>query len=515
MKNQKTTANAKERQLAFKFLGVKTSANEFVRKFAYRKLFLQFTLLFVVGLFLTASAIETKNVKGTSIFASAAGVAMLIGKVTGKDTATHKADGTEKTPTEQLTFIIAHYKSETDAELAEAMKNADEENVKRLKTLLERLDKLDPDGKGEEVIKQLRKDLDQVGSQIKEIAEKPIAAAGYKTLRESLTEAFAVKEVKEEIEAIVKAGGKMAKPVNLVVKVDTMTIANTIGSGASQVTITQNTGVVSAIRKRELTYLAQVSVGTIATNKALWLEETTEAGVPAMTGENTGKSQISSVWVEKDASVKKVTAYTKVTTELMSDIPQLISYIESNLLKRLDIKLEDNYISGDNTGSNLNGVTTFATAFTGDSLAGNVQNPNEFDVLEALALQCETAFGIPSAVYIHPSSLAKMKLIKDIQGRPIWKDYITINGDLEVSGMKIVKTTAITAGQFVGGDMLNVHVLVRDELGIQIGLDGNDFTNNVKTMLAEKRVVQWCSANDVHTVIKGTFAAAIAALEEA
>ena len=105
-----------------------------------------------------------------------------------------------------------------------------------------------------------------------------------------------------------------------------------------------------------------------------------------------------------------------------------------------------------------------------------------------------------------------MKLIKDQADRPVWKDYVTIDGSLKISGMTIIESTAITAGTFVGGDTTAVNLLIREELGIQIGLDGNDFTQNKKTMLVEKRLVQFVSANDTPVLVKGDFATAIAAL---
>jgi len=55
--------------------------------------------------------------------------------------------------------------------------------------------------------------------------------------------------------------------------------------------------------------------------------------------------------------------------------------------------------------------------------------------------------------------------------------------------------------------------LFRQGMRVQIGLDGNDFINNKKTILLEQRLVQFVSANDVNTLIKGTFATAKALLE--
>ena len=85
-------------------------------------------------------------------------------------------------------------------------------------------------------------------------------------------------------------------------------------------------------------------------------------------------------------------------------------------------------------------------------------------------------------------------------------------GEMVVSGMKIIPSSMVTAGEFVGGDLKAAHVLFREQANIQIGLDGNDFINNKKTILIESRLVQFVSANEVPLIVKGDFATAIAAL---
>jgi hypothetical protein len=48
---------------------------------------------------------------------------------------------------------------------------------------------------------------------------------------------------------------------------------------------------------------------------------------------------------------------------------------------------------------------------------------------------------------------------------------------------------------------------------VQIGESGDDFINNLKTLLVEQRLVQFVSANDTPVIIKGTFDAAKDLLE--
>jgi hypothetical protein len=66
---------------------------------------------------------------------------------------------------------------------------------------------------------------------------------------------------------------------------------------------------------------------------------------------------------------------------------------------------------------------------------------------------------------------------------------------------------------FFGGDLSVINVGFTGNMTIQIGLDGNDFTNNKKTILVEQELVQFVSANDTQVLVKGTFAAGKAVLE--
>jgi HK97 family phage major capsid protein len=395
-----------------------------------------------------------------------------------------------------------------DAKMADALK--DKATKEEIKSLIDDAVK----GVNDAYTKILKEQGEAIGELKLQI--KSHNASGKKmTFEEAIEEAVMAK--KDELEAIVKSG-KQKAPFEISISKSAITMGenNTIGSGNTQYSLTQNTGIISPIRRREERYLQSVSVGSISNQRALWIEETDPQGNPIFIAEATGKIQLSSKWMEKTASVKKIGAYGKVTTELMADLPQLISYIRNSLMKRLSVAIEDQLFNGDNTGDNLNGAFTLATAFSAGANAGQITSPDEFNVLSAIALQAEVAFGVANAVYIHPSTWAKMKALKNSQGTPIWKDYVDpINGDVVFEGMKIITTTAVPAGQFIGGDMTVLNVLYREDLNIQIGLDGSDFTQNLKTILVESRLVQFASANDTPVIVKGDFATAKTALQAA
>lgn len=414
----------------------------------------------------------------------------------------------EETP-EQIIEALKKERGELQAKIAS---KADQSEIDELKKSIQALEKKEMDNRFKDLEEKLRTQGEELAA-MKE-AGNPVAVGRGVSLKDALHSAFTVKDaatgesIQDLMKKIYSNGGRYDAPIHVKVAVD-MGELNTIGAGSTQVLLTENTGIISTIRKRELRYLANVSVGSIGNERALWVEEYDEQGTPIFIGEGDGKTQLSVLYQEKTKQVKKIAVFGKVTTEMMADLPQLISYIQTNMMRRLDIATETQLFSGDDTGDNLAGLSEYATAFSAGDLAGTVTTPNELDVMEAIANQVRIAHGEPVGLFVHPTTMSKIRLIKDQQGRPIWKDYITTNGEFVVSGMRIVETTAATAGSFIGGDLPFVHVLFRQEMGIQIGLDGNDFTQNKKTMLAEKRLVQFVSVNDTTVLVQGTFADAI------
>lgn len=392
--------------------------------------------------------------------------------------------------TAKSTFEAEQRKNEIEKAISEATKN----NASK-----EELEKLQAQNK--EIIKQLES-LMLDAKKSKETANVP--SEGFRTVGEAIK--HALESVKDDIAKAIS--GKQESAIKAVV---TMQVDNTIGAGDTQVSITDNTGIISPIRKRELRYLANVSVGRTSGNRAMWIEELNEQGTPIMLGEGDTKTQLSVRYEEQTAIVKKIAVYGKVTTEMMADLPQLISYIQNNLMKRMDIVVENQLFNGNNIGDNLNGAFTLATAFSAGTLANTIDTPNDYDVVQAVALQTELAFGVPNAIFVNPAIVARMKMTKDQDGSYVMPTFATANG-LEVAGMRVIPTTAVSGENFIGGDLSVLQVLIREELGIQIGLNGNDFIDNKKTMLIEKRLVQFASANDVACLIKGAFNTAKALL---
>ncbi|MHC5059124.1 MAG: hypothetical protein ACYTKD_31100, partial [Planctomycetota bacterium] len=84
----------------------------------------------------------------------------------------------------------------------------------------------------------------------------------------------------------------------------------------------------------------------------------------------------------------------------------------------------------------------------------------------------------------------------------------TIMGDIP-----IIANNGVPADTFLVMDGGKPTIFDKQSIRVDVGLDGNDFTNNFVTILAEWRGAQRVKGNDVPALVTGTFTAAKAALE--
>lgn len=365
--------------------------------------------------------------------------------------------------------------------------------------------------------KELQKQLDALSTKMKEIGMKGESDTKLVSWEQSLAKAW--NEKKAVIDEIVKSGGIQKEALVFDLK-DAVTIGlnNTIEAvgSASQYSITENTGIISTIRKRVLTYLQNVSTGSITKPYAMWIEELDEQGDPIFIGEGDAKTKISVRYEERQAIAKKIPVFSKISTEFLDDLPQLVSFVQNNMMRRVDIATEDQLFTGNNLGDNLKGIVSYATTFTGGTLAGDVDNATAWDTILGLITQVKEANGIVSGIFFTSGAYAILLATKDANRNYIYPPGVTFNaqGQLTAWGVRLIETNSTLGGNdFIGGDLSVINVRFRNGMRIQIGLDGNDFTNNLKTILLEQRLVQFVSANDTQVLVKGTFAAAKALLE--
>ena len=402
---------------------------------------------------------------------------------------------------EESAELYAHYLTDIAKSIEEAVSNgATKEEIKSIqeeqtKAMADRSAKMD-------------KVVMEQGKAIKSLMEKMNTpeATMEKTVLDHL------KENSSKIDAL-KNGEKVN--VRFTTKaVGTMSLA---GNVTGQVPQAFRIDGVNNITTRAPRLLDIVSTGTIDSNLVEWVYQANKEGAAGVTAEGGIKNQIDFDLVVASQKVEKVTAFIKVTDEMLGDASYMASEINNELTREVVKAAEAQVYSGSGTANQLSGIKTTATPFAVGAFALTVDNANEVDVLVVAMNQILLAEHDPANyILMNPSDVTKLKMIKvSATDKRYVERLAMVGGELSLDGTPIIATTLVAQGEYLVGNFALANVLVKDGLQIEIGLDADDFTRNLKTIRAEWRAVAFVKNNSRTAFVTGSFTADKAELETA
>lgn len=251
-----------------------------------------------------------------------------------------------------------------------------------------------------------------------------------------------------------------------------------------------------------------------AANKNITYIQQTVQAVAGMTGETAAKNQTQVAWEEVPVTMKKVTAFIKVSMEMLDDLVFVAGEINSELVMAIEDKVEDGLLNGDGLGENLKGMLEFAVNFDANGFVTTFANLT--DVIAVAATQVENAKLRATHVILNPTDVLALRLTKTSTGEYTYPVFITdtVTGLPVVVNLQVVSTTWMEQGTFLVGDLSQSNLRVRKGISISVGRDGDDFTRNMVTILAETRCVHYIKANKAAGFVTGNIAAAIAVLND-
>lgn len=418
-------------------------------------------------------------------------------------------DTTKKAVKEAEERISKSLEEKSNSVKIDAVKEA-QEIVDKVKTAIE--EKYDAE------ITTLKDEAKKAKDELKKIKAEEGTAFGTHGYAVSMADAI-LKELKKpenrEIvkgvkgNSAVKANFEITLPEMYTKSVHTMTRADVTG-GTVMLSSVEN-GTVGIARRRP--FLRNVlSVGPTKNKFVVWFEKTNVEGGAGMTAEGTPKSQVSFQWVEKTIEVKKVTAYIKVTSEALEDIDEAEADIRQELIEQIELKLDEQLLTGDGNTNNIKGLATWATPFSAGALAGSIATPNESDVIRtAAAVMINNNFE-PTHVLISPLDSGKIQMEKDNEGRYLIVPFNSLDGS-RMSGVQVIENPGVAQGTAYIFDRSKVKVRIRKDLSLKVGYDDDDFTNNRVTFLAELRAAEFVATNHANAVVSIDFDTAISALQ--
>lgn len=272
-------------------------------------------------------------------------------------------------------------------------------------------------------------------------------------------------------------------------KVDVKTFHKALGSGAGSagalVQPMQMPGILMPGLRR-LTIRDLLAQGRTTSNAVEYVRENVYTNSAAPVAEGALKPESNLTFTKQTANVKTIAHWIQASRQIMSDAPQLESYVNDRLLYGLRLKEESQLLAGDGTGDNLLGLKPVAADYdatlnvAGDTMADKIAH--------AIYQVSESEFEA-SGIILHPRDWHSIALMKDAEGRYIFGGPAAFAARV-MWGLPVVATKAQTQGEFtVGGFDLASQIWDNMDATVEVSShDRDNFVKNMLTILCEERL---------------------------
>ena len=362
------------------------------------------------------------------------------------------------------------------------------------------------------------KDL-EAQEQINQRAAKPVVKAGESVKVDDdkpVSLRNQIKAWQEEnrsvIDAIRRGERRDLNPLELRAD-DPMTTA-TVNSGSSVFLPNAGQapgGVVDLVRTQP-TFWSRLTKGATNLNPLYWVNKSNKQGAADFIGEGVLKPLASIDLTVETSTAKKVAERMRVSTELLNDVPGFESLIRNELIYEIQKHANDAVLTATASSTDPAGITTLASAFTLTTIEAG-SDPTYMDAIRAAIAQLQSLnFTDNIVAFVNPIDAANMDLSKSADdGHYLLPPFVSANG-MMVSGVPVVIDNNITVGNLLVGDMTKYKILMLEGLTIRWGLDMDDFSKNLITVIGEMRFHQYFSANHTGAFVYDSFADIIAAI---
>ena len=216
----------------------------------------------------------------------------------------------------------------------------------------------------------------------------------------------------------------------------------------------------------------------------------TDGSAPKAEGATLGQSDFT--MTADNNTVEKIGAYLRISEEMLSDTPQLTSYLSNRVPSKLLAKEDDQILNGTGVSPQLAGITVDAADFDESASAAfyqQVNSANEFDVLVAALNQLSLSEYQADKIILHPTDFHKILLLKDTQNNYL-KDQVYAGLQPSFMGVPVIINTAIGAGKFLVGNFgQGTQLWIRDNVSVEFSrMDSTNFIDGFITVRAIERV---------------------------
>lgn len=265
------------------------------------------------------------------------------------------------------------------------------------------------------------------------------------------------------------------------------TVTNAIGNTFSD----RKPGVVGGAF-RNLSIESLIAALPTSSNAVDYVRENVFTNAAAETTEGIAKPESSVTTTAVTEPVATVAHWIKISRQLASDNAALAAYINTRMAYGVDLRVENQIVSGTGVAPNISGFTKAgnftAHGYTAAALTGAGLLNNRFDLIGKILGDCWAADYPADTIILNPADWWTMRLTKDSQGR-----YLLGDPGQEIApslyGTRVVPSNAVTADNVLIASLAMAATFYNRQ-GTVIELsesDSDNFTKNLVTVRAERR----------------------------
>lgn len=271
-----------------------------------------------------------------------------------------------------------------------------------------------------------------------------------------------------------------------------------------------NAGIVVPAQRR-MTIRGLIAQGRTNSDSVKFVREAFTNNAAPQAGQGAAKAESDLTYTPDTAEVVTIAHFIRASRQILSDAPALEAQIDTRLRVGLNYREELQLLLGSGATNNIEGLVTGATAFARPSGFPQTAGATHIDVLRVAALQATVAEYFVDGFVLNPVDWALIETVKDTTGRYIVGDP-NGNGFAALWGTPVAPTNAMPATNFLAGAFgMAAQIFDREDTDVLMsGEDIDNFTKNMVTILAEKRLTQ--VIYNALALVTGTFATAKTAL---
>ncbi|MFF1709312.1 phage major capsid protein [Streptomyces sp. NPDC058268] len=231
---------------------------------------------------------------------------------------------------------------------------------------------------------------------------------------------------------------------------------------------------------------------TSYTNAAAPVAEATSSAAPTAPGgagalvNNAGggyKPESALAAAKVTTPVRTIAHWIPITKRSLSDAAQIRTLIDAFLRYGLEEELEDQMISGDNTGENFEGLGNVS------GVQAQAWDTNALTTLRKAKTKVRTVGrSIANAYLLNPADLETVDLLQDNEGRYYFGGPGGVGSASVLWGLPVIETEAVPAGTGYVGDFRKAILWDREQASVTVTDSHADFfVRNLVAILAEMR----------------------------